>query len=128
MGRIKVEGENLIDIDEAKKQLGVSRATIYRMIDSGRLVAVHVAGAMNTYITQDSVTLAKQPQETVKVLYPEDLLSPRSAEMIKSYPEAFKKYQESMKRQDRPWNLPPPRRRPESPEPSENDQPLESEE
>lgn len=128
MGRIKIGGENLVDLKEAQKQLGVSRATVFRLIESGNLISVHVAGAMNTYVTQDSVDLAKRPIEKVRVLYPEDLDCPKSSEYLKSYPEAFKRYQESMKRQDRPWNLPAPRRRPESPESSEPSLSRESEE
>lgn len=118
----------MVDIAEARNQLGVSRATIFRMIEEGRLVSVHVVGSQRTFVTQDSVDILKQPIEKVRVLYPEDLSTSKSAEYIKNFPKKFVEHQQVKKRQDHPWTLLPPRRRPESPESSQTDLFPESEE
>lgn len=128
MGRIVVEGENLIDVEEVGSILGISRATVFRLIEAGRLISVHVAGSKRTYITNDSMIQSKKPQEKLRVLYQEDLISGQTAELLKHNPMAFKKQEAVKKRQDRPWDLRLPHRRQQILGSFESDLPHESEE
>ena len=55
MGRIVTEGETLVDLPEAKRMLGKSRATVFALIQAGHLMQVAVSGERTPYVTLASI-------------------------------------------------------------------------
>lgn len=94
MGRIEKGSEVLVDLNEAMKLLGKSRATVFRMISKGLLVKIDVGGSRKLYLTLDSIDRCKRAPGCISVAdifcnEPIEVARRRRSELAKNHPEIF---------------------------------------
>lgn len=85
----------LVDLKEAQELLGKSRATIFRMLQSGVLVPIHVMGHHESYVTLESVERCQGPQFQLKLLDSANSRKAKQREIKKYFSEAFSRYSRS---------------------------------
>lgn len=79
----------LVDLKEAQELLGKSRATVFRMLQNGVLVPVHVVGHHQTYVTLESVERCQGPQFQLKQLDGAKAQAARRREIQKYFSDAL---------------------------------------